>query len=56
MPAEPDAFPPTRPVSDPLAGMNPKAALEAGLQPEQWQPPQPAELAAVLPDYQISAM
>lgn len=54
MPPEPDAFPSPQPPSDPLAGLNLKGALEAGIQPDQWEPPAPAELAAVLPDYQIT--
>lgn len=54
MTPDPDHYPPTQVRrSDPLAGLDAREALAAGMQSISWEPPQPEELAAVLPEYQI---
>lgn len=52
----PDSDPllPTQLPGDPLAGLDPREALAAGMQPISWEPPQPSELASVLPEYEVS--
>lgn len=54
MTRDPDPTLATQLSSDPLAGLDARQALAAGMQSISWEPPQPQELAAVLPEYEVS--